>query len=188
VPVQLRATWGAFESELENEVVALSHARGFDKASLAQARRELKADVSLEPGSVGKGAAGYGISLVVQVAEHVLTDMAALLALGAALRNVIRRVSATRDRAPAVLDEIALAAVAADEIADRLAEARWVGTVPITARPGVGTDDRDVWAVCFSDASGLAIVVFVSPSGAVLSVQDVRPLMWWDGTQWRTGS
>lgn len=164
--------------------MAVSRAAGFTAEDL----KALKDDrFSAEGGSIGKGAAGTGVALVLEMAEHVLNDAASLAALGALLRAAVKRVSARRKRGPAVASPDALAALAAYHARESLPdEARYVKTVLLNGDPGMGTDERDVWAVCFAEHFQLAHVIFTSPTGLGLGYVRV-PTEWYvEGGELRT--
>ncbi len=136
--------------------------------------------LSLRRGSVGKGAAGTGAAIIFELAEHILNDTASLIAVGLALRAVIRR-TRERGRVNPTADAEALGPLAAAEGgATRLLGTRFVGVVPITAsvlpgttHPAAGTDARDIWAACFQQESRDGIVIFMSPTGLRLGIVGV---------------
>jgi hypothetical protein len=143
---------------------------------------ETEGDASLDArvSSTGKGAAGPAIALALEVG-HVAGGVAGLYKLGRFLTKAIIRIRERLNHDPVIEDPDTLGALAAVVIldsdgstADALQEYQYIGTVPVTASPGMGTDARDIWASCFvcpPDIGGAA-VVFMSPSG--LSLGSVR--------------
>jgi hypothetical protein len=194
-PVQLEITWGAREEELDDrDRLIPEQALGLGPADVQEMESLVpQAQLSVGSGVVGKGAAGPGVALYLQVAEHLLQDTAALIALAAGVRSVIARVSARRGDLPTIGDPsgLAVAAVASvtDQFRERLLETRYVGTFPITASAAVGTDRRDIWAVCFSAGEeGYGLVIFVSPAGTCLGAVSVPAETYFDGREWRDRS
>jgi hypothetical protein len=179
--VRLKITWSADQhSEIDfvggGDVVAVSRAVGLTADDLGSQPDDR---FTVEQGSIGKGSAGTGVGLVLEVAEHVINDAASLAALGALLRAAIKRVSAQRQREPAVANPDALAALAADHVRESLpSEARYVKTVLLNGDPHTGTDQRDVWAVCFAEDFQLAHVICMSPTGLALGYVRV-PTEWY---------
>jgi hypothetical protein len=164
--MRLDVTWGATEAEQRQDRLLVALVVGFGVDELGPAAGLADVDVSIEPGSVGKGAAGLGVALVLKVAEHVATDTASLVTLGYALRSCIERISRGRRRGPACASGEALAALSASgtpSIVDEPESWRYARTVPLTTDGSVGTDMRDVWASTFlNDSQGLLQVVFSS--------------------------
>ena len=145
-----------------------------DRAGLERDMDEVPMRLSLAHGSIGKGAEALALTLVVEV-ERVVNDAASLLAVGAALRQLIRHVKQRRrgrlGRA-IISDPETLIALAAAETPG-LTRTEWSYFSPrlvcLVGSPGVGTDERDIYAAVFSDErSGKALVTFMSPSGLCL--------------------
>jgi len=176
---------------------------GMADIELAEASKPFAggAAISAEVSSQGKGASGPGIAIVVEI-ERFATDTGSLIAIGSALFALVRRLRTRFGREPVVEDLTTLGALAAAAAPEGLTGHRFVATVPVTASPGVGTNDSDIWASCFKgpDDEGMATVVFVSPSGMCLgtvkvpaetyrngdgahrrSAEDLR--MWWSQHQ-----
>jgi hypothetical protein len=188
--VRLEVIWGVTEPETDGDVVYLDRVVGFGPTDIEALRGQLaEGRLTVEPGGVGKGASGPGVALVLEVAEHVVNDVAGLIGVGLALRQAIRRISERRGRSPAIANEQALGALAAAEAANQLTGARYVHTVPLNVDPGVGTDERDVWAACFDRWDvGLVHVIFMSPSGLVLGQVRVPAEAFMDGAEYRMRS
>lgn len=140
------------------------------------------ATISAEVSSQGKGASGPGIAIVVEI-ERFATDTASLIVIGTALLALVRRLRTRFGREPVVEDLTTLGALAAAAAPEGLTGHRFVATVPVTASPGVGTNDSDIWASCFKgpDDVGMATVVFMSPSGMCLGVARVPAETYQDG-------
>ena len=124
--------------------------------------------------SQGKGSSGPAFALVVEL-ERFGTDAAALIAIGSALWQLIRRVARKVESHFVVEDPNTLGALAAAENQQRdpfdfseLEELRYISTVPVTASPGIGTDPGDIWAACFRTKTYDAVVVFVTRHGTWL--------------------
>lgn len=158
------------------------------EADLESARSAFpgEATIGAEVSSQGKGASGPAIAVVVEL-ERVLTDAGSLIATGTALFALIHRVRRRFNRDPVVEDSNTIGALAAASSHADLTGYRFVDTVPITARPGVGTDARDIWATCFagSDKVGDAVVVFMSPTGTCLGEVRVPAEMYFADDGWR---
>lgn len=198
--MRLTATWRAVPGrETDGDVVFLDRAEGLQPQDLQDLRVDAPGEFSADEGTFGKGASGAGVALVLELAEHVINDAASLIAIGAVLRAAIKRVSHRREQQPAVVDPVALAALAADEFRESLEGAYYYKTVPLNLYEGVGTDERDVYACVFEQADGVVHVIFMSPTGLCLgsvrvpaemyvgdggevitrSAEDIAA--WWDG-------
>src|SRR6201999_259869 len=148
--MQLTVTWQPDqEREMDYDMVVIERAIGFQASDLVDLQRDApRSRVSVPTGSIGKGAAGSGVALVLEIAEHVLTDAASAIAVGEVLRRVVKRVSARRNSGPSVVSPDGLAALAADHARNSLpTDARYVKTVLLNGDVGMGTDERDVLAV-----------------------------------------
>jgi hypothetical protein len=189
--MEMTVTWLAQAgTETDGDRVFVDDAEGLRAADLEELRAVTGLDgLSVRDGSVGKGAAGPGIALVFEIGEHVVNDLASLIALGVALRAAIRWVSGRRRRQPAITSPEAMAALAADHARDELTGSYYVKTVPLNVSEGVGTDERDVWAACFDRPQrGTVHIVFLSPSGRVLGHVQVPAELYFDGTDIRRRS
>lgn len=177
---QLRLTWGVPEEVLvpyelaasEGKDVDFLEAAGFTSEALAAMEAGAPVDlrVTQKEGSVGAGASGYGVTVVLDLLGHV-SDIGGVIALGEFVRRLIAKHLRERGE-PTISDPDTLGAVAAASLVEpamqaRLAGCHFAGTVPITAFPSSGTDARDIWASCFG-GDGFAIVIFMSPSGLCL--------------------
>ncbi len=177
--MHLDVTWPAGEAELDTRgAVRVNQAVGFDAEELESVPG---AKVQVAQGSFGKGAAGTGVALVLELSEHVLNDTASLIAVGTALRVLIARISQRRGRNPASGSPhtfAALAAAGTPAIADGPASCSYVRTVPLTTSGSAGTDMRDVWASTFENPTqGLLQVVFSSGTTRYLGTVAI-------GTEW----
>jgi len=156
--------------------IDLEQATGLSESDLKPLLASLPepAVVSARSSSQGKGASGPAFAVIVEI-ERIATDGATLIVLGTALRSLIGMVARkVHDHAviedPNTLGAIALAASQDQEPFDDddLGELKYMSTVPVTAFPGVGTNASDIWAACFKERSGDAVVVFISPDGTWL--------------------
>lgn len=184
--MELRITFGVCVEEDGGDLLDVEQLDGLSADDLAELTETLRSNgvygaVRAEAGSVGKGAAGPGVQLVVTLMEHVVTDAASVLAIGSGLWALIRRVRARRDRAIAVQQPEAIQALAIAAASDRpaaLAGGHVRPAVCLTGGgPGVGTDSRDVWATPTVLPGGDVWIVFSSPSGLVLG-QVTVPAEW----------
>jgi hypothetical protein len=177
---ELVLAWVVGEGETDGDRVFLDKAEGFRAADLEQLPTiEGVERVWARDASIGKGASGPGAAVVFEVAQQVLEDVSALVGLGLGVREIIRILSGRRGRPPASLNEAALAAIAAAAHADALDGTYYLRTVPLSVEPGLGTDERDVWASCFdAPDTGTLHVVLMSPSGLVLGYIQV-PVAWY---------
>jgi hypothetical protein len=168
--VRFEVTWSAEEAELEGDVVALDRARGLtvDDVEALSAEAPAEATLTTSRGGLGKGASGTGVSLVLEIAEHAVNDVASLIGIGYALRALISKISDRRDRHPGGANDATLTALAAAEtaaIADAADDWYHTRTVPLTTSGESGTDLRDVWASTFlSESRGVIEIVFLSPT------------------------
>ncbi|SRR6266540_482705 len=145
-----------------------------------------------EPGEVGVGAAGFGIVVVLQVAEHIVNDLGSWVGLGLALRELIKwRVTKTK-RSVTVTDEKTLGAIAASALPsawlEDLSVTDYQGSQPLFGRapPGpnwIGTDERDMWVATFK-RPGDAIFIYLSPTGTVLAYVRVPSQTFYNGVDW----
>ena len=182
-------TWGVAEM---NDTPGIPESiDGLDRADLAAFVTCLPgAEFSLRSGSVGKGAAGVGATLVVLL-ERALSDGANLVEVGAGLWSIIHAVRKKRGADPTVSDPTTLGALAAaavePPVRDLIVGCTYEKTVPLTVsyEHWAGTDDRDVWATCFSHPDGFVVVIFTSPSGAVLGTTTVPAMFGVQDGEWR---
>jgi hypothetical protein len=167
-------TWPPLPDETDGDLVDATRAQGFDNVD---GGLPAGVDASIGSAGYGKGASGNGVALVLEIAEHTINDLASLIALGVALKSVVRRITSARRREPVDADAGALSAIAAAH-SDRLRAdpSRWghARTVPLTTDGSVGTDMRDVWAATFVDFQiGLTEVVFLSSTTRYLGTATV---------------
>lgn len=88
---------------MDADMVVIPRAVGLQADDIAELQREVpQGSISVESGSFGKGAAGSGVALVLEIAEDVLNDAGSAIAVGEVVRRVMKRVSARRNREPAV--------------------------------------------------------------------------------------
>ena len=139
------------------------------------------ASVTIEAGSLGKGAAGPGIQFVLHTAETMLNDGASVFAWGTVLWSIVHRVQGWRSRRLDVQDPctIGLLAAAADErFQERVVGASMGETICLTGGgPTLGTDSRDVWLTPFILPSGDVWALFSATDGGILG-EVVVPARW----------
>lgn len=166
-------TVGLRGGEYDGGAVDVSRVEGLREQDLPGLRELLPgARLSTRPGEVGKGTAGPGATLVIEVVERITNDGASLLNWGTALLGAIGWLR-TRHRRQVNLDEPrTIAAVAAAQLPslhERIAGSYFVTSVCLTGGgTSVGTDLRDVWASSYVTTDGWVLVIFSSPSGLVL--------------------
>lgn len=185
--VRLTVNWRPVELETDHDQIFLDRVRGFDEP-LAKLRQAVPdANTGIAGGERGKGASAVAVATWLEISERVLNDVASLIEVGLALKLFIEAVSPSRGR-PVLIDSRGLAALAAARAADELAKGAYYSrTVPLTTSGEAGTDERDVWAVCFDQPDlGRAYVVFMSPSGLVLGALAVPVEMVYDDEEWIT--
>jgi hypothetical protein len=180
--------WGTpeFEGESPDESIDLLASFGLSESDVDELQSSLQKEVRgavhlrARVSSVGKGASGPGVALVLEVLGAV-DGLATLWSTGRLLVKFITRVRGKFGHGPTIEDPDTLGAIAAvvvvgDEAPSPalLQDLRYVTTVPLTVGPRVGTDARDIWASVFAlpDEIGGANVVFMSPTG--LSLGSVR--------------
>jgi hypothetical protein len=190
--MQLDVTWGASEVELDYDVVVIERAVGLAAQDLSNADVPPGITVRSAPGSVGKGASGPGIALVLEVAEHVINDVGGLIGIGVALRGLISKISKRRGAKPAgasALSLAALAAAATPAISDAPESWYHTRTVPLTTDGTVGTDMRDVWASAFlQESRGVVQLVFSSSTTRYLASATIATEWYFDGATGRVRS
>ncbi len=138
------------------------------------------ATATLGAGSIGKGASGPGVELVLHIAETVLNDGASAFAWGTVLWSVVRRIQQRQPRGLVVQDATTISLLAA--AADASHQQRLVGAsvgvvVPLSGGPGLGMDGRDIWLTSFWLPSGDLWAVFTATDGRVLGEVTV-PAPW----------
>lgn len=184
--MELRITFSVGVEEYNGDLLDVEQLDGLTTDDLAELTETLRSSgvdgaVRVEAGSVGKGASGPGVQLIVTVVEHVLTDAASTLAIGSGLWALIRKVWARRERAVAVQQPEAIQALAVAAASDRPATFAGGHVGPAVCLtgggPGIGTDSRDVWATPTVLSGGDVWIVFTSPTGLVLG-QVTVPAEW----------
>jgi hypothetical protein len=189
---RIAITWGADPRELEGDQLIVARAIGFSPEDLEDVTVPPGIGIRIEEASVGKGASGTGVGLILEIAEHIINDAAGLIALGYFARSMIDKVSNRRGRQPADASPTALAALAAAETPSLVeAPEGWyhARTVPLTTDGSCGTDMRDVWASAFVDESrGVVHVVFSSSTTRQLGVAVVGQEWFFDGSAGRIRS
>ncbi len=185
--MELRLTFGVANDEYDGAAVDVERIAGFTSADVDALQDELLRQglggaVHIEPGSIGKGAAGPGVQLVVEIGERVLNDGASVLAWGGALWALVRKVGRSRKlrrltvQQPEAIGALALAA--APRTPGGLQGSHIGHSVCLTGGgPAMGTDSRDLWATPVTLEFGDIWVLFSSPSGLVLGDVTV-PLEW----------
>jgi hypothetical protein len=186
--MQFTLIWPPGEAELNGDVVDAARAIGAHGDDLTELRAQLPADATLvvRPGSMGVGASGPALAIVIEV-ERFAGDTASLIAIGGLLWGLIKKLKAKRRYEPLTEDPTTMAALGAEPLSKRLRGARYLYTVPVKASPGVGTDRRDVWAAVFIDGKehdGNVLLLLLSPSGRCLGLLNVETEFFFDGTQW----
>lgn len=178
--VEVRVTVGV----TEHEQLAADELREIE--SLVPGSR-----ATTEPGEVGVGAAGYGITVVLEIAERIMNDFGSLVGLGLALREWIKHRADKNDRTATISDSNTFAAIAASALPeswrDSLTVADYRGCQPLFGKNPpphwTGTDSRDMWVASFSQ-DGTATHVFLSPSGMVLGYVRVPFEIFFNGAEW----
>lgn len=183
-----RITVGLDEGEYDGQFIDITRVFGLRKDDLLELSRLLPgARLSAEPGEVGKGAAGPGATLVVEVLERVVNG-ASFLAWGGALLAAIKWLRTRHNKRPNLDEPRTIAAVAAAQqplLHDQLAGSWFAMSVCLTGGgAGIGTDARDVWASSFVTSDGRVLVLFSSPTGLVLGHAMVPSE--WDGDSLRS--
>ena len=183
--MEFRITFTVLDSEYDGTAVDLVRVEDVSAEVADEARqRDPAATVSVRQGSTGKGAAGPGIELVLNVVQAVLNDGASVFVWGTMLRAGIGWVRGRGDRRVQVQDPKTLGFLAASAKPDyehRLAGAVLGTTVCLTGGgQGMGMDLRDVWATSFLLPSGDVWVLFSAPDGGILGEVTV-PARWTPG-------
>jgi hypothetical protein len=184
-----RITVALHDDEYDGDRVDVSRVPGLREQDLPEVQKLLPGtQLSTEPGEVGRGAAGPGATLVIEVIERVVNDGGSLLAWGTAFLPVIRRLRGQHGRTVDLDDPGTVAAVTAAQVPtlhDRLAGSRFISSTRLGGGdPGAGTDVRDVWVSTFATDDGWWLMLFSSPTGLVLG--DVAVPGEWSGHGVRT--
>ncbi|HVF12715.1 MAG TPA: hypothetical protein VNA87_06480 [Actinomycetota bacterium] len=149
---------------------------GLDESDVAELILRFPGAVQLStrPASIGVGASGVGLALVVEV-ERWLGDTANLIEVGAALWFAIRKVAQRHQRRAVVTNPDTLGALASTHLSSAQTDLRYSQTIPISRMiVGSDSDQRDVWATVFvDDRLGLVHLIFMSPSGTFLGTANV---------------
>ena len=185
---EFKITFGAAREEVGEGSVRLDDLAGLSTDDLQELSDETGTRLSLRPGSVGVGAAGPGIELILAYAS-IPGDFLTLVQAGQMIRSVIKKIQSRRMRSVTISDSDTMAAVAAaslkSDLLDQLdgTRVRSVRNLFGAEPPNwVGTDTRHVWAVTFEhETKGYAFVIFMSPSGLVLGHAQVPLKSYWDG-------
>lgn len=151
-----------------------------DDARLRQLETEAPQPVglSLTATSVGKGAAGEGILLAIEVARGI-ADIAGLVALGAYVLKLARVIqerlggNEVTIQDPATLGAVASTLLVGEAGCAEVLDCTFVGSFPVTTDGSSGTDARDIWGVSFA-GEGFGLVAFLSPTGRLLDVARVE--------------
>jgi hypothetical protein len=184
--VRYRLTFNMLRDEYDGDAVDTEKIEGLrstDLPALQSALREAggSGELTVQPGGVGKGAGGPGVELVLEVAERMFNDGASVLALGAALWALVRRVTSNSSRQLSIQDPDTLGVLAVSATPE--ARQRLIGSHMMTPTcltgggPGMGTDARDVWVTPVILPTGDVWAVFSSHSGMVLGEVTV-PAEW----------
>ncbi len=186
---KFRITVALHDDEYDGNRVDISQVPGLREQDLHEVQELLPRTVlSTEPGEVGRGASGPGATLVIDVIERTVNDTASLLAWGAALLAVIRRLRRRHARTVNLDDPGTVAAVAAAQVLtlhDRLRGSRFISSTCLGGGdPRMGTDARDVWVSTFATDDGWWLMLFSSPTGLVLG--EVAVPAEWSGHEVRT--
>lgn len=168
--MEFRLTFSVLADEYDGNTCAVRPKSGLTPEELpVLAEGLIDLPLVVRPGEVGKGAAGPGIDLFVQVAERAMNDGASLAAYGTLLWQLVKRVKARQDHTLAVQDPATIGALAVGSDpsnVDRLAGASVMPTVCLTGGgPGMGTDSRDVWVTPVVLQDERVWAIFSSPSG-----------------------
>ncbi len=173
----LEIRWGVDEDVAERAGETFSpSAVGLDESDVAELVLRFPGAVRLStrPASVGVGASGFGLALVVEV-ERWLGDTANLIEVGAALWFTIRKVAQRHQRRAVVTNPDTLGALASTHLLSAQAALRYSQTIPVSRMIfGSDSDQRDVWATVFvDDQQGVVHLIFMSPSGTFLGTANV---------------
>lgn len=148
--------------------------------------------LSTRPGSVGVGAAGPGVELILTFAS-IPGDFVSFVAIGQMIRSVVKQIQSRRQRPITVSDPNTMSALAAASVKTDLHD-QLKGTRLKSVRnlfggepPNwLGTDTRDIWAVTFEhETEGYTFIIFMSSSGLVLGQAEIPLESYWDGTKYQ---
>jgi hypothetical protein len=189
---ELKLTFGVAREELDGGHVRLDALAGLSPDDLEQLGDDTGTHISLRPGSVGVGAAGPGVELVLAYAS-IPGDFLALVSIGQMIKSVVKKIQNSRTRSVTISDSNTMAAMAAaslkDDLLDQLdgTKLRSVRNLFGSEPPDwLGTDTRHVWVVTFEhETRGYAFVIFLSPSGLVLGHAQVPLESYWDGSTYQ---
>jgi hypothetical protein len=183
--MRLEVVWAPEHSELDGDIVHVDRAIGLDRDVLSDVNAPEGTVLTVGDAAYGKGAAGTGVALILEVAEHAVNDVASLIGIGYALRALITTVSKRRERPPVGASAETLAAIAAAKASDVVASpGDWyhARTTPLTTDGSAGTDIRDVWVSAFAnEAQGRVYAVFSSSTTRYLGSAVVPTEWWFDG-------
>jgi hypothetical protein len=187
--VEFELRWPPEDGEIvDGGTYDISSPVGVSPGELAELRDLLPSGATIETrtSSMGKGASGPALAVVVTV-ERIVNDGASLIAVGAALHQVIAKLRRKRTRTPLAEDHTTMAALGAADAGDRVVGMRYLHTVPLLASLGMGTDERDVWGAVFvsTERDGEGMLLLLSPSGKCLGFVPLEADLYWDGKEWR---
>lgn len=184
-----RITTMLHDDEYDGSRVDVSRVAGFRAEDLPAVQELLpEAVLSTESGEVGRGAAGPGATLVIEVIERIGSDGGWLLEWGKALLPVIRRLRKAHGRTVNLDDPATVAAVAAAQVPtfhDRLTGSSFISSARLGGGGSeTGTDSRDVWISTFATDDGWWLMLFSSPTGLILG--EVAVPAEWSGEDMRS--
>ena len=132
----------------------------------------------VEPGSIGKGTSGWGVTVVFSDLNTVITDLGGWIAVGTVLWQAVRKIKARHPdrqlvlRDPATAGALAIAAFDSHQIAN----CHPIKTVCMSSgSDGIGYDARDIWVTSLERPDSSLLFIMSSPSGSILDSVVVIP-------------
>jgi len=190
--LEFKITFGVGHEQAGGSVRQLDSFAGLSRDDLEKLADGSGARLHTRPGSVGVGAAGPGVELVLAYAS-IPGDFVSLVAAGQMIRSIVKKVQDRRRRTVTISDSNTMAAVAAaslkSELGDQLRGARLKSVRNLFGGEPpnwLGTDTRHVWAVTFEHVTdGYVFIILMSPSGLVLGHVTVPLESYWDGSSYQ---
>lgn len=128
------------------------------------------ASVKVTPGSVGKGAASWGVELLLSLS--IVANMDGLIDLGQKLAKLVGKLTDNGARRQLVVRDAATAgvlAVGAFEPSSDLTGGTILASVCVTGGGlGIGIDARDIWVTSVRRPNQSVLLIATSASGEVL--------------------
>lgn len=177
--VEMRLNFGLSQSELNDAAFDFSDIPNSIDIPVAELAKLLPdATVTIEQGSVGKGASGWGVAVVFSDLNNVVQDISGWIAVGGALWKIVRKIQKRHpDRQLVTRDADTAAALTIAALRLRKPKKyRWIKTICMTSgSASIGYDARDIWVTSLERTDNSILLIMSSPGGTILDRLTVMP-------------